>query len=389
MAGFGTTSFRRTRAITRWRTAAISIPPSRWDSCRRRSRLSFSFTANRCSAFALQHMGTERCCRRRANASAWRRHSIRCRSGHAVRGAACRHGDLQSACVVAAADAHVSRWGSQNAWLRQITAENRLYVHRDTAAGLGLADDDWVWIESHHAKVKGQIRLVDGVNRNTVWTWNAIGKRRGAWMLDPNAPEGEHGFLLNHAISEFLPADAHGARRYNADPITGQAAWFDLRVRLRKCAPEEGAETAPQFPALATARRPAATAAPARLRCTVPRAPGGPAMTTLPAATREEARAGHRPRHLCRLPCLRDQLQGVEHRRPHGAAHRSQSLCGRRRRRVVQSHPHLRTDDGERQPHRAFSALVPALRGAGLRDGVSDRGLLQARIRRHRAGRSG
>ena len=27
------------------------------------------------------------------------------------------------------------------------------------------------------------------LNENTIWTWNAIGKRRGAWALDPEAPE--------------------------------------------------------------------------------------------------------------------------------------------------------------------------------------------------------
>ncbi|MBA3504566.1 MAG: hypothetical protein H0T80_02150, partial [Betaproteobacteria bacterium] len=31
-----------------------------------------------------------------------------------------------------------------------------------------------------------------------------------------------------------------GTRRMmNSDPITGQAAWFDLRVKLTKCAPGE------------------------------------------------------------------------------------------------------------------------------------------------------
>ena len=143
-------------------------------------------------------------------------------------------------------------WGSQNAWLRQITSQNRLFIHSETAARLGLADDDWAWVESPHGKVKGQVRLVDGVNPQTVWTWNAIGKRRGAWMLKESAPEAETAFLLNHAISEFLPADASGRRRSNSDPVTGQAAWFDLRVRVRKCAPAEAGLSEPQFPALAT-----------------------------------------------------------------------------------------------------------------------------------------
>jgi anaerobic selenocysteine-containing dehydrogenase len=141
-------------------------------------------------------------------------------------------------------------WGSQNAWLRQITNQNRLFIHRETAARLGLADDDWAWIDSAHGRVKGQVRLVDGVNPQTVWTWNAIGKRRGAWTLKDGAPETEKAFLLNHAISEFLPQDASGRSRSNTDPITGQAAWFDLRVRVTKCAPAEAGVTAPQFPPL-------------------------------------------------------------------------------------------------------------------------------------------
>jgi hypothetical protein len=104
-----------------------------------------------------------------------------------------------------------------------------------------------VWIESSHARVKGQVRLVDGVNPDTVWTWNAIAKERGAWMLQANAPEATRAFLLNHAIAELLPADQHGRRRLNADPITGQAAWFDLRVRLRRCTPAEAGFAEPQF----------------------------------------------------------------------------------------------------------------------------------------------
>ncbi|MFK8253366.1 molybdopterin oxidoreductase family protein [Ancylobacter terrae] len=140
-------------------------------------------------------------------------------------------------------------WGSQNAWLRQITSQNRLFVHHDLAAELGIADDEWVWIESVNGSVKGQVRLVDGVERNTVWTWNAIGKRRGAWALKDDAAESNRGFLLNHAIGDLLPADGNGKRYSNSDPITGQAAWFDLRVRLRRCETQE-CVTEPRFDAL-------------------------------------------------------------------------------------------------------------------------------------------
>ncbi|MBX6323629.1 MAG: molybdopterin oxidoreductase family protein, partial [Rhodospirillaceae bacterium] len=140
-------------------------------------------------------------------------------------------------------------WGGHNAWLRQIHGFNRLYVNRRTAERLGIGDDDWVWVASHHGRIKAQVRLMDGVEEGTVWTWNAMGKRAGAWGLPPDAPEARRGFLLNHLISELLPARAGGERLPNADPITGQAAWYDLRVRLEKAA-VEAAETAPLLPPL-------------------------------------------------------------------------------------------------------------------------------------------
>ena len=131
-------------------------------------------------------------------------------------------------------------WDSQNAWLRQILAENRLYMNCATARELGLADDDWVWVASHHGRIRCQLRTMEGVEAHTVWTWNAIGKQPGAWGLAADAPEATAGFLLNHLISELLPPNAADERRLtNSDPVTGQAAWFDLRVKVTKCAPGE------------------------------------------------------------------------------------------------------------------------------------------------------
>jgi anaerobic selenocysteine-containing dehydrogenase len=140
-------------------------------------------------------------------------------------------------------------WGSQNAWLRQILGANRLFMNRVTGNSLGLRDDDWVWVTSHVGRIRAQLKLMDGVNPNTVWTWNAIGKRSGAWNLAADSPEFSRGFLLNHLIAETLPANGGGAEG-NADPITGQAAWYDLRVRVEKAPAAEKSESAPHFPAL-------------------------------------------------------------------------------------------------------------------------------------------
>ncbi|MEZ5738849.1 MAG: molybdopterin oxidoreductase family protein [Burkholderiaceae bacterium] len=130
-------------------------------------------------------------------------------------------------------------WDSQNAWLRQILGQNYLYMNRDSAARLGLADDDWVWVESHNGRIRCQMRTMGGVEPNTVWTWNAIGKMSGAWGLAPDAKEATHGFLLNHLISESLPRGDDQLVITNSDPITGQAAWYDLKVRITKAAPGE------------------------------------------------------------------------------------------------------------------------------------------------------
>ena len=140
-------------------------------------------------------------------------------------------------------------WGSQNAWLRQILGANRLYVPRQVMAESDLLDDDWAWVISRHARIRVQVRGMDGVSPRVVWTWNAIGKRAGAWNLAADAPEATQGFLLNHMIDDLLPAQADGYRYANADPVTGQAAWYDLRVRLEP-ARDSLQATEPAFPAL-------------------------------------------------------------------------------------------------------------------------------------------
>ena len=139
-------------------------------------------------------------------------------------------------------------WGSMNAWLRQIHTANPLYVPGAVCDAAGLADGDWAWVISPHGRIKVEVARMEAVNGATVWTWNAIGKRKGAWGLDENAPEAKKGFLLNHLIHELLPPKGDGLRWSNSDPVTGQAAWYDLRVRIEKAEP--GAHSEPQFRAV-------------------------------------------------------------------------------------------------------------------------------------------
>ncbi len=148
-------------------------------------------------------------------------------------------------------------WDSQNAWLRQIHSHNHLFVNPVTALAQGIQDEDWIWVESAWGKVRCQCRHSGAVEPGTVWTWNAIGKAKGAWALSDTANESERGFLLNHLISDELPGP-DGTRVSNSDPITGQAGWYDVRVRIRRAADDEPRQSFPQFdskPALPGTKR--------------------------------------------------------------------------------------------------------------------------------------
>ncbi|KAA6184840.1 sulfite dehydrogenase subunit SoeA [Thiohalocapsa marina] len=138
-------------------------------------------------------------------------------------------------------------WDSQNAWLRQIHSHNYLFVNPKVAVAQGISDGDWIWVESHLGRVKCMCRFSEAVEPGTVWTWNAIGKAAGAWALSPNADESKKGFLLNHLIGEELPPGDDGLHLSNSDPVTGQAAWFDVRVRISKADEQEPRMTEPQF----------------------------------------------------------------------------------------------------------------------------------------------
>jgi anaerobic selenocysteine-containing dehydrogenase len=153
-------------------------------------------------------------------------------------------------------------WDSQNAWLRQIHTYNFLMVNAATARAAGIADGAWMWVESPWGKVRCLCRHSEAVEPGTVWTWNAIGKAPGAWNLAPDANEARHGFLLNHLIREELPTSGSGAVS-NSDPITGQAAWYDVRVRIYPAEAGEPAETWPR-PEQALKPVPGMTGAPKR-----------------------------------------------------------------------------------------------------------------------------
>ena len=212
---------------------------------------------------------------------------------------------------------------------------------------------------------------MDGVNRDTVWTWNAIGKRAGAWRLDRRRAGG-------HAR---LPAQS---------PDRRAAAGARGRLSLLQQRPDH---------------RPGRLVRPAGADR---EGRGGGGRRKL-AAIRAAARAGarRRPRHdrlpeatgkklglvidldtcvgcqACATSCKEWNAGGYSAPLTDQDAHGARSA-----RRLAQPRALLRGGRGRRRPHRAFPTLLPALRDAGLRHGLPDRRLLQARRGRHRAGQS-
>src|SRR3546814_15250701 len=96
-------------------------------------------------------------------------------------------------------------WGSQNAWLRQITARNYLYLHPDTGARYGIGDEDWVDVTSHHGSITVQATFASNMQPDTVWPWHAIGHRRRPWRLARDATDGHTGYLRNTLIADNTP----------------------------------------------------------------------------------------------------------------------------------------------------------------------------------------
>ncbi|MDG2341031.1 MAG: formate dehydrogenase, partial [Paracoccaceae bacterium] len=127
-----------------------------------------------------------------------------------------------------------------------IHGRNPLYVPTKIWESNGFKEGDWAKVSSHHGEITVPVAHMAALNENTVWTWNAIGKRKGTWALKEDAPEATEGFLLNHLIHELLPSKGDGMRWANSDPITGQAAWFDLKVKIVKSPPPD--ECQPEFP---------------------------------------------------------------------------------------------------------------------------------------------
>ncbi len=76
-------------------------------------------------------------------------------------------------------------------WLRQLQPYPRVQIHPDTALDLGIAEGDWVWIETPRGRIKQKAQLFAGVKPNVVIA-------QASWWY-PDMPAPEHGMWLSNA----------------------------------------------------------------------------------------------------------------------------------------------------------------------------------------------
>ena len=112
---------------------------------------------------------------------------------------------------------HTHTRTQNNPLLMQIQGENKLWVHPDTASALGIAEDDWVWVESPVNRIKVKAHVTRRIRIDTVGFFRGFGH----WALGKTARgKGAHDGWLLPGRAEYLSGQAvHkevGCRVYKA-----------------------------------------------------------------------------------------------------------------------------------------------------------------------------
>ena len=144
----------------------------------------------------------------------------------------------------------------QNKWLQEIVHSNPAWMNPVTAARHGIVDGDWIEITSYRPKdcnvphddgsvlasVRTRVRVTEGVHPRAI----AFSHNAGRWVGGPIASRSRVG---GEAVGFGVTPDRDGERIWWAeklsvpqnslipiypDPVTGQQAWNDTVVRVRK-----------------------------------------------------------------------------------------------------------------------------------------------------------
>ena len=133
----------------------------------------------------------------------------------------------------AAADGDVPLVGFAERVAAADPRHNYLYVNPRTAHAAGIADGGWAGSSRRRAGCAAAFARSKASSRARSGRGTRSARQGGAWRLAPERHEATKGFLLNHLITRaFAEARRRRPPISNSDPITGQAGWYDVRVRI-------------------------------------------------------------------------------------------------------------------------------------------------------------
>lgn len=94
--------------------------------------------------------------------------------------------------------------------LRQLTPDPLVEIHPDTAAGLGIKDGDWVWIENPWGRAKERARVAPVVRRDTV------SAAHGWWFPEEDGSEPNLYGVWKSNVNELIPHKEIGKLGFGA-----------------------------------------------------------------------------------------------------------------------------------------------------------------------------
>ncbi|MBI4954552.1 MAG: molybdopterin-dependent oxidoreductase [Myxococcales bacterium] len=85
-----------------------------------------------------------------------------------------------------------------NPWLMEMKGDNQLYVHPTLATAKGLAEGDWVWVQTPYGAIRARAHVTAGIQQDTVgfvrgfghWAFGDTARGKGAhdgWLLSGKA----------------------------------------------------------------------------------------------------------------------------------------------------------------------------------------------------------
>lgn len=106
-------------------------------------------------------------------------------------------------------------------WLREIRPDPIVEIHPETAARHGIAEGDWVWIESPRGRARQRAKLYDGIDPRVIVA------EHGWWY--PEIRDPGHGWEISNI--NLLTDNSHASM----DPVMGATNLRVLLCRIARC----------------------------------------------------------------------------------------------------------------------------------------------------------